>query len=191
MITISNYSRTKNIDRKEKGFTLIELLVVIAIIGILSSVVITSLGTTRIKAQDSSRVSFISQLERALELYYADNGQYPPYRLHTANGGDMAGLRDSLIQYVPSLNFVNPLYGPQDGGNGSTILYKATLGDNYQSYGLAVILLSQNDLEGADGGYWSTYFERGSMPSYCRNKYAGNPDGDWWSVSSTVCHGGN
>lgn len=61
----------------KKGFTLVELLVVIAIIGILSSVVITSLGTAREKARDSKRIQDLAQIKNALELYRDDNGHYP------------------------------------------------------------------------------------------------------------------
>ena|SRR3989344_5284708 len=61
-----------------KGFTLIELLVVIAIIGILSSVVLASLNTARIKARDARRLADLNSLTLALELYANDNsGKYP------------------------------------------------------------------------------------------------------------------
>ncbi len=60
-----------------KGFTLIELLVVISIIGLLSSVVLSALKTTRSKARDAQRISTLQQISKALELYYDDNGHYP------------------------------------------------------------------------------------------------------------------
>lgn len=63
---------------KERGFTLIELLVVIAIIGILSAVVLVSLNSARAKSRDARRVSDVRQLMTALELFYNDNGGYPP-----------------------------------------------------------------------------------------------------------------
>lgn len=59
------------------GFTLIELLVVIAIIGLLASIIFASLASARVKARDARRVSDLQQIQRALELYYADNGTYP------------------------------------------------------------------------------------------------------------------
>ncbi|MCX6793222.1 MAG: prepilin-type N-terminal cleavage/methylation domain-containing protein [Candidatus Falkowbacteria bacterium] len=59
------------------GFTLIELLVVIAIIGVLSTMAIIALGSARAKARDSKRVADIKQISTALELYYADNSNYP------------------------------------------------------------------------------------------------------------------
>ena len=61
-----------------RGFTLIELLVVISIVGMLSSVVLSSLNTSRGKARDSVRVQTLKQMQRAIETYYIDNGAYPP-----------------------------------------------------------------------------------------------------------------
>jgi len=64
--------------RESRGFTLIELLVVIAIIGILSSVVLASLGTARVKARDARRLSDMKQMQLALELWNdANSGEYP------------------------------------------------------------------------------------------------------------------
>jgi type II secretion system protein G len=60
-----------------RGFTLIEILVVVAIIGILSSVVLASLYTARIKANDVRRKSDLHQIVTALELYNTKNGSYP------------------------------------------------------------------------------------------------------------------
>jgi prepilin-type N-terminal cleavage/methylation domain-containing protein len=61
-------------SKKNKGFTLIELLVVIAIIGILSTIVLVSMGSARAKARDARRQSDIRQIATAMELAYTDNG---------------------------------------------------------------------------------------------------------------------
>jgi len=63
---------------QQTGFTLIELLVVVSIIGLLASVLLVAVNKTRIKARDAKRVADIAQIQKALELYYDDNGQYPP-----------------------------------------------------------------------------------------------------------------
>ncbi len=60
-----------------KGFTLIELLVVVSIISLLSSVVLASINTARVKARDTQRKSDLHQLSVALELYFHTNGFYP------------------------------------------------------------------------------------------------------------------
>jgi prepilin-type N-terminal cleavage/methylation domain-containing protein len=66
----------KNI--KIKGFTLIELLVVIAIISLLSSIVIASLTSAKVRANNTRRMADIKQIKTAVNLYANDNfGTYP------------------------------------------------------------------------------------------------------------------
>ena len=97
----------------KKGFTLIELLVVVAIIGLLSSVVISSLNVARAKGRDAKRLEDLRQIQIALELYRDDHGNYPS-EASGSNGkiGEGAGLDSLLTPYISSLP-VDPL-GPGD-----------------------------------------------------------------------------
>ncbi len=58
--------------QKPKAFTLIELLVVIAVIGMLSSIVLVSLGPARTKSRDARRQADLRQVSTAMELCYDD-----------------------------------------------------------------------------------------------------------------------
>jgi len=62
---------------KNSGFTLIELLVAIAILGILATVGLGSFQSSQMKSRDAQRKSDLSQIQKALEMYYNDNGKYP------------------------------------------------------------------------------------------------------------------
>ncbi len=57
----------------QKGFTLIELLVVVAIIGILASVVLSSLNTARDKGSDAAIKANLANIRVQAELVYDDN----------------------------------------------------------------------------------------------------------------------
>ena len=62
---------------KKLGFTLIELLVVIVILGILATVGLGSFQSSQMKGRDAQRKSDLSQIQKALEMYYNDKGAYP------------------------------------------------------------------------------------------------------------------
>ncbi len=84
-----------NFKQKNEGFTLIELLVVIAIIGLLSSVVLASLNSARVKARDAVRKQTLKQVQTALELYYDKYSTYPVTAGTVCSGGDY-WCRDSI-----------------------------------------------------------------------------------------------
>lgn len=94
------------LERSQRGFTLIELLVVIAIIGLLSSVVLSSLNSAREKSRDARRLSDVKQVQTALELIFDDSSppEYPD-ALTSLSSGD----------YLPSI--------PTDPRTGSDYYY--------------------------------------------------------------------
>jgi general secretion pathway protein G len=104
----------------KKGFTLVELLVVIAIIGLLSTLAVVALGTTRAKARDSKRLSDIKQVQTALEMFYTDNSLYPSGDGITLGVGSAACLN---ADGFGAAGCTNAYMGqvPEDPGTGSYI----------------------------------------------------------------------
>ncbi len=60
-----------------KAFTLIELLIVITIIGILAVALVPRISQGPARARDVQRKADLQQVATALEMYYADHGEYP------------------------------------------------------------------------------------------------------------------
>jgi len=67
---------TKHETGNQKGFTIIELLVVIALIGLLTSIVMLYVRSTRGKARDVKRVQTLKTFDYALSIYRNDNNKY-------------------------------------------------------------------------------------------------------------------
>jgi len=64
-------------SRREGAFTLIELMVAVSIVAILATIGLTIYNTAQSSARDGKRTQDISEIQKALEQYYAVNGSYP------------------------------------------------------------------------------------------------------------------
>lgn len=114
-----------------KGFTLIEMIITIGILGVLASIVLAVVNPLAQfqKSNDARRKGDLSQLQRALEQYYQDHGQYP----HSAGGTgsptysivDFSKINTNPpvgitwgAQWTPYMNFL-----PKDPDNNRTYIY--------------------------------------------------------------------
>jgi prepilin-type N-terminal cleavage/methylation domain-containing protein len=194
----------KKEGRKLAGFTLVELLVVISIISLLSSVVLSSLNTTRAKARDTKRIAFTNQVRFAIESYYNDMGYYPMIKdgvgtesvcgSQTDNWGHCDRLNTLATRLAPYIKFDptqlsnatqgNNYYWYTSYSSGSEGVYAP---GQWESYGFMVFLEGNGGAN--DGGYYSDAYEVGPDPLYCMNKYSGT--GRNWTSYQTRCAGGN
>lgn len=64
-------------SKRQSGFTIVELLIVIVIIAILAAITIVAYNGIQERALNSDRDARITSIQKALEMYYIDNGEYP------------------------------------------------------------------------------------------------------------------
>ena len=143
-----------------RGFTLIELMVVITIIGLMASVVLAALGSSRATARDTQRVQMVKELQKALELFRnANGGNYPCASAMPAcvSGGGQANVNGStriaffdaaLAPYLVVPNETNTFVPLNQG----SILYRlgnATNNTNRDSY--AIMLRREQAYVSPDG----------------------------------------
>lgn len=70
-------NKMRNMLKSEAGFTLVELLVVLLVLGILASVAVPRFLDMRGKANLVKAKTELKQVQTAMELYYAEYGNYP------------------------------------------------------------------------------------------------------------------
>lgn len=94
---------------KNSGFTIVELLIVIVVIGILAAITIIGYTGLTARANDSQRLSDITALSKALELYYNTEGQYPPGSWAHSDTASWDTLLSHLAPYASGLTDGDPI----------------------------------------------------------------------------------
>ncbi len=111
----------------KKAFTLVELLVVISIITFLSSLVMASVSSAKIKANDAIIAQDVRQVQTATELYYTDKRSYPT----TTISNDPCEKFNEVAQTLVNGKYLSkaPVHPNNDTTNG--VCYKANSTDSY------------------------------------------------------------
>ncbi|MES2876273.1 MAG: type II secretion system protein [Patescibacteria group bacterium] len=63
--------------RSKSGFTIVELLIVIVVIGVLATITIVAYNGIQNRANDTRRISDVSNMQKALLLYRTQSGSFP------------------------------------------------------------------------------------------------------------------
>lgn len=145
-----------------KGFTLIELLLVITILAVLGMTVFFMLNPFEQirKTNDTKRKSDLSQMQRALELYYQDFNRYPQssgdYKLYI-NSATLA-WGSAWQPYIAKL--------PQDPLPTSNYVYYSPPSSNGQSYYLyANLERGSKDSQACNAGNGCSSLSQSGFPA--------------------------
>ncbi|MBI2053977.1 MAG: prepilin-type N-terminal cleavage/methylation domain-containing protein [Candidatus Staskawiczbacteria bacterium] len=118
--------------QKQKGFTVVEIIVVIAIIAGLAGIVMVGVNNTMAKAKDSRRKSEMRGLQKALAMYYGDNGSFPSTGMgwYSSEPGDF--FSDNGGNYIPGITPTYLSALPRDPQGGTSKI--PSCGSNKAAY---------------------------------------------------------
>ena len=130
--------------KNKSGFTIVELLIVIVVIGILAAISMVAYSGVQQRARDSTRKQDLAAIAKAVNLYHADNGQYPPTQVGwctQVSNPVYPQFKDALSRYISKI--------PQDpiqAGEPKDYFYR--------NYGSSFVLYAQ--VEGSGNGSYSS-----------------------------------
>jgi prepilin-type N-terminal cleavage/methylation domain-containing protein len=111
--------------QNNKGFTLIELLVVIAIIGILSGLIIVSMGGAQNAAKDARIKSAMDQMRSTAEIYKLNNAG-----VYGTGAGVAAGVQGNALNFSGVTDGL-ALYNDIDSQTAGAIVLNISTGPAY------------------------------------------------------------
>jgi len=119
--------RICNVAKREEGFTLIELMIVIAVLGILAGIAIPRFSGVQDKAKDANITSVAGTIRSAMEMYSAENGNYPKKSDVSDNYDNLDDQLDTVE--LPNISDVMSAftYTGDSDGDGTNDDYKITI----------------------------------------------------------------
>lgn len=130
------------------GFTIVELLIVIVVIGILAAITIVAFNGIQARAAYTAYKSDIQSINKAIQLYYADNGSYPTNGTSTCSVGNTTSNVDFVFNLVPTYLAKTPV--PRNYGNNYYAYCHRADGSNYKLIRLVSGGSTLPDVEMAD-----------------------------------------
>lgn len=132
-----------------RGFTLIELLIVVVILGILAAIIVPQASSARSETRDAAREADLRSVEKALEMWANDNGNYPTVTGWSGDAGSYGGHGyTGATGYIPDLA---PTYIKELPRDPNPAYPTSTKGYLYQSNGKNYKLLAWNTPESFTG----------------------------------------
>jgi prepilin-type N-terminal cleavage/methylation domain-containing protein len=123
-------------NRLSRGFSLVELLIVITIIGVLSTIVLSSVSTSRARAYDSKIKQQLSSFRTAAEIYFTnqDPNSYGPDSVSCDQGmfNNMDPVNGTPAIYIASGNLpLNTEIACQSSGDSYAVKASLYSGNEY------------------------------------------------------------
>ena len=149
---------------KNKGFSILELMIVVTIIGILASVAIQKWREYQSKTRDNIRMIALTQVAKALEVYYIKSKSYPStgskWWGYASGYSGKAVIGDSA--YIPGLapKYINEL--PKDPL--VDVLPCGSCGYKYASDGIGYKLVSHIEKAGVTNQAGPENFPKAGEP---------------------------
>jgi general secretion pathway protein G len=137
--------RKRNAMLCKSGFTLIELMVVITILALLGGIVMPRVIGRLRQAKPQKAAIDINQIKMALDMYAADNGQYP-----TTEQGLQALIREPTSPPAP-MNWSGPYVEPTDFKDPWSNVYVYASPSTHEGYDYDLYSYGADGQEGGEG----------------------------------------